>query len=70
MRGVFGILGLVIVAAIVGLLAKKQLNAVAPAAASSPSGQPTAAAPQQQVQQVRQAAEAALQSPRAVDDTR
>ena len=68
MRAVVSLLGLVIVVAIVGLLAKKQLAAVAPAPASVVAGQPAAATPQQQVQQMRQAAEAALQTPRAMPD--
>ena len=71
MRAVFSVLGLVIVVAVIGLVAKKQLTAIAPVAGTpAASGQPAAAAPQQQVQQMRQAAEAALQSPRPVDDTK
>ena len=68
MRAVVSVLGLVIVVAIVGLMAKKQLSAVAPAPVAASAGQPVAATPQQQVQQMRQAAEAALQSPRAMPD--
>ncbi|WP_427912148.1 hypothetical protein ACPWT1_16065 [Ramlibacter sp. MMS24-I3-19] len=68
MRAMVSLLGLVIVVAIVGLLAKKQMTAVAPAPAAVIPGQPAAATPQQQVQQMRQAAEAALQTPRAMPD--
>lgn len=68
MRAVVSVLGLVIVLAIVGLLAKKQLSAVAPAPAGAVAGQPAAVSPQQQVQQMRQAAEAALQAPRPMPD--
>ena len=68
MRGVVSVLGLVIVVAVIGLVAKKQLTAVAPAPATTVAGQPAAASPQQQVQQMRQAAEAAMQSPRAMPD--
>ena len=74
MRAVVSVLGLVIVVAVIGMVAKKQLTAVAPAPATTVAGQPAAASPQQQVQQVqqvqqmRQAAEAAMQSPRAMPD--
>ena len=68
MRGVVSVLGLVIVVAVIGMVAKKQLTAVAPAPATTVAGQPAAASPQQQVQQMRQAAEAAMQSPRAMPD--
>jgi hypothetical protein len=71
MRAVVSVLGLVIVVAIIGMVAKKQLSAVAPSTATAVAGQPAAAAPQQQVQQARQAVEAALQAPRAMpDDTK
>ncbi|HEY1230938.1 MAG TPA: hypothetical protein VGF26_26830 [Ramlibacter sp.] len=68
MRAVVSVLGLVVVVAIIGMVAKKQLTAVAPAPATTVAGQPAAATPQQQVQQVRQAAEAAMQAPRAMPD--
>ena len=68
MRAVVSVLGLVIVVAVIGLVAKKQLTAVAPAPATTVAEQPAAAPPQQQVQQLRQAAEAAMQSPRAMPD--
>lgn len=68
MRAVVSVLGLVVVVAIVGLLAKKQLSVMAPAPATAVAGQPAAVAPRQQVEQMRQAAEAALQSPRAMPD--
>ena len=71
MRAVVSVLGLVVVVAIIGMVAKKQLTAVAPAPVTTVAGQPAAASPQQQVQQMRQAAEAAMQSPRAMpDDTK
>jgi multidrug efflux pump subunit AcrB len=72
MRAVFGILGLVVVVAVVGLLAKKQLGSAtaplpavpgAPAAAGVP-----AATPQQQVQQFEQALQGAMQQARPMPD--
>lgn len=65
MRLVFGVLSLLLVAAVIGVLARKQLATVAPsavpAAAVSPAGMAApAGTPQQQVQQFRQAAEGAL----------
>jgi len=69
MRAVFSIVGLVVVLAIVGVLAKKQVGAgVAPHAAEGnmPGTQQT---PQQQVQQFQKAAESAMQqAPRAMPD--
>jgi hypothetical protein len=72
MKAVFSLLGLVFVVAIIGLVAKKQLTAAAPVSAPVNAGAPGAPAisgtPQQQVQQMRQAAEAAVQQPRAMPD--
>lgn len=69
MRVIFGVLSLLIVVAVIGMLAKKQLGAVAPAAAS-PAG--TMAAPagtaQQQVQQFRQALDGAMQQARPMPE--
>ena len=72
MRVVFGALSLLVVVAIVAVLAKKQLGSVsgsapvpaslAPGVASAPTG-----TPQQQVRQVQQATEAAIQA-RAMPD--
>jgi hypothetical protein len=75
MRAVFGVLGLLVVVAIVGVLAKKQLGAVAPKAApptvAAPgSASPPTGTPQQQVQQVQQAVQGAMQQARPVDDTK
>lgn len=71
MRMIFGVLGLLMVVAIVGVLAKKQLSSgVAPAAAVV-QGAPViapAATPQEQVQQFKNAAEAALQQPRPMPE--
>lgn len=73
MRVVFGALSLLVVLAIVGVLAKKQLTAVAPGAAApvteagamaTPTG-----TPQQKVQQFQQAVQDAQQA-RPVDDTK
>jgi hypothetical protein len=70
MRALFSILGLLVVVAVIGVLAKKQLASVpTPPAVAVPSGaaaapEGTAAAPatpQQQVQQFKQAVEAAQQ---------
>jgi len=69
MRAVFSVLGLLIVVAIVGMVAKKQLTAIAPAAAvTAPGARATAATPQNQVQAAKLAAEAALQAPRPMPD--
>lgn len=80
MRMVFGILGLLITLAIVGLLAKKQLSAVnaiqvPTVSGSAPGGNtatPNAATVQHQAEQVQQqykaAAEAALQQTRPMPD--
>ena len=79
MRLVFGMISLLIVLAVVGLLAKKQLaaltatqdSALARQAAAAPAGSLGAKKPQlqsQQIQeQVRQSVEAAMQQPRTVD---
>lgn len=75
MRAIFGILGLLVVVAIVGVLAKKQLtSASAPAAvvpgAASGNAAP-APTPKQQVEQFKQAVDAAVQQPRPMpDDTK
>jgi hypothetical protein len=71
MRMIFGVLSLLVVVAVIGILAKKQLGAAvapaipagAPAGMAAPSG-----TPQQQVQQFRQAAEGALQQARPMPD--
>jgi hypothetical protein len=70
MRAVFTVLGLVVVLAIVGVLAKKQLGAgVAPSSAAAKEGIALpAGTPQQQVQQFQKAAESALQQPRPMPD--
>lgn len=79
MRLVFGMISLLIVLAVVGLLAKKQIGAVtgaqnpvlAPPTNVEPTGLSGAKNPQLQSQQiqehVRQSLEAAMQRPRAVD---
>jgi Na+-transporting methylmalonyl-CoA/oxaloacetate decarboxylase gamma subunit len=74
MRIVFGVLSLLVAVAIVGVLAKKQLGAVSgssPATAATSAGVtvPTGA-PKQQVDQVKQAVENAMQQARPVDDTK
>ena len=73
MRIVFGVLSLLVVVAVIGILAKKQLGAVAPVAAHATAGAPAGMAaptgtPQQQVQQFRQAAEGAMQQARPMPD--
>ena len=65
MRAVFSIVSLLVVLAIVGVLAKKQLTAgVAPQA----TGAPAAVTPQQQVQQFQKAAESAMQQARPMPE--
>jgi hypothetical protein len=74
MRIVFGALSLLIVVAIIGMLAKKQLGATSgtatPAAATEAGVTVPTGAPKQQVQQVQQAVEKAMQQARPVDDTK
>jgi len=71
MRAIFSVLGVLIVVAIIGLLAKKQLSSgVAPATATNaPAGVtvPTGS-PRQQVEQFQQAVQGAMQQPRALPD--
>ena len=69
MRAIFTIVGLVVVLAIVGVLAKKQLGAGgAPQSAEGAGASAPAGTPQQQVQQFQKAAEAALQQARPMPD--
>lgn len=70
MRAVFTIVGMVVVLAIVGVLAKKQMSAgVAPRTTADGTVVPgTAATPQQQVQQFQKAAEAAMQQARPMPE--
>jgi hypothetical protein len=69
MRALFSVVGLLIVVAIIGMIAKKQLTAIAPTAPVTVSGAPAPAmSPQNQVQAMKQAAEAALQTPRPMPD--
>jgi hypothetical protein len=71
MRAVFSIVGLLIVVAVIGLLAKKQMQSV-PAASPMPgASQGTAAGPvtpKQQIDQMKQGLEATLQQPREMPD--
>jgi hypothetical protein len=76
MKGMFTVLGLLLVVAIVGILAKKQFGdmgrASAPAsAASSPATggiAPPTGTPQQQVRQVEQAVQGMMQQPRPMPE--
>lgn len=75
MRIIFGVLSLLVVVAVIGVLARKQLTAVAPTAQSAPAAEGTVVAPtgtpQQQVLQVQQAVQGALQQARpATDETK
>jgi hypothetical protein len=77
MRAIFSLLGLVIVVAIVGIIAKKQLHAgVAPAPSPNTAAAANAAGvsvptgtPQQQLQQFQNAVQGAMQQPRPMPDT-
>ena len=72
MKAIFGILGLLLVVAIVGVLARKQLSAgVAPSVPGATATAP-AATPKQQVDQFQQAVQGAMQqTPRTTpDDTK
>ena len=70
MRIVFGALSLLVVVAIIAVLAKKQLGAVAPPASPATTQGVTVptGTPQQQVQRVQQSVEDALKQSRPVDD--
>lgn len=74
MRGIFSVVGLLLVVAVVALLARKQLTPVAVPQASP--GSPEAAAavpvgtPPQQVQQFQQAVQESMQAPRPEPDTK
>lgn len=73
MRALFGVVGLLLVVAIVGLLARKQLTSVAgPAAPPGTVAGAPAPTPTQQVEQVRQSVDALMQqAPRTIpDDTK
>lgn len=73
MRIIFGVLGLLVVVAIVGVLARKQLSAgVAPQSATVQGVTIPAGTPQQQVKQFEQAVQGAMQqTPRTTpDDTK
>jgi len=67
MRGVFSILGLVLVVLVVGLLAKKQLTSISgppvPASVTSGTPAPSSGTPQQQVQQFQRAVQESMQAP-------
>ena len=70
MRAIFSILGLLLVVAVIGFLAKNQLKAgVAPTVpgASAESAAPPAT-PQQQVKQFEQAVQGAVQQARPMPD--
>lgn len=71
MRAVFSLLGLLLVVALVGVLAKKQLSSgVAPAASADPPVGVAAPAgtPKQQLQQFEQAVQGAMQQRRPMPD--
>ena len=64
MRAVFSVVGLLLVVVVISLLAKKQIAQISPLAAT-PQGPASA---QQLPQQVKQAVDAALQTPRSLPD--
>ncbi len=74
MRALFGVLSLLLVVAVIGFLAKKQLSSVAapplapalPGASAAIDGKP--ATPQQTVQQFQQAVQGQMQQPRPMPD--
>lgn len=74
MRALFSVLGLLLVVAVIGLLAKKQLSSVAapPVAPAIPGSIATTdakpATPQQTVQQFQQAVQGQMQQPRPMPD--
>jgi hypothetical protein len=70
MRAIFSVLGLLLVVAVIGLLAKNQLKAgVAPAVpGAAPGSTAPAATPQQQVKQFEQAVQGTVQQARPMPD--
>ncbi|NKE64556.1 hypothetical protein RAMLITH_01875 [Ramlibacter sp. RBP-2] len=74
MRGIFSVVGLLLVVAVVALLARKQLTSVAAPPASAGSSEAAAVAPagtpRQQVQQFQQAVQESMQAPRPEPDTK
>jgi hypothetical protein len=70
MRAIFSVLGLLLVVAVIGFLAKSQLKAgVAPAVPGAEPGSIAApATPQQQVKQFEQAVQGAVQQARPMPD--
>lgn len=71
MRAIFGVVGLLLVVAIVGVLVKKQMGAgVAPPAASTavPDVAAPTGTPRQQVEQFQKAVEGAVQAPRPMPE--
>lgn len=76
MRGMFTVLGLLLVVAIVGVLVKKQFGSMAgapaprPGAASPAPGEPAlpSGTPQQQVRQVEQAVQGLMQQARPMPE--
>ena len=67
MRAMFGVLGLLLVLAIVGLLAKKQLNTTIEVPTATP-GATVQQQSQQIQQQVKQSVDAAMQQARPMPD--
>lgn len=75
MRVVFGALSLLVVVAIIGILAKKQLGAAVaptpvPTTSEAPAGSvaPLTGTPQQQVQQFQQAVQGSMQQARPMPE--
>ncbi len=74
MRAVFGVLSLLVVVAIIGILAKKQMSTIAPVGApatgtTAPDTMATpTGTPQQQVQQFQQAVQGTMQQARPTTD--
>jgi cytochrome c-type biogenesis protein CcmH/NrfG len=67
MKAIFSVLGLVIVVAVIGLMARKQASSVAVPQVPVAPGQPAPAAgttPKQQMDQLKQGLETTLQQPR------
>lgn len=74
MRAIFSVLGLLVVVAVIGLLAKKQMTTIAspPAISAIPGGSAPliapGATPQQTVQQFQQAVQGQMQQARPMPD--
>lgn len=69
MRGIFGVLSLLLVLGIMGVVVKKQLAAPQATAERAPTGASSASSPQQTQQQFKQALDAAMRAAQPPKDS-